>query len=212
MRRGAGRDATLRHPADLQIFSTDQGAQFTNIAFTDTVRASSALCSMDDRGRYLDNVFIERLWRSLKYAAVYLHELADDRDAERVIGSWFSLLRQTASAFVAGRSHTGRRLPGRPGRGRVRQPENIRAGNATALAASTIPLTSSHQVGRFRSLRARIQAEYTLHPPSDYPTNQDHLTVQLWGRPRLRTYVRTHPSPSSNRRVPCEASFRFRVP
>ena len=45
---------------------------------------------MDGRGRYLDNIFIERLWRSLKHEAVYLHELTDDRDAERVIGSWFS--------------------------------------------------------------------------------------------------------------------------
>ena len=45
---------------------------------------------MDGRGRYLDNIFIERLWRSLKYEAVYLHELTDGRDAERVIGSWFS--------------------------------------------------------------------------------------------------------------------------
>ena len=44
---------------------------------------------MDGRGRYLDNIFIERLWRSLKYEAVYLHELSDGRDAERVIGSWF---------------------------------------------------------------------------------------------------------------------------
>ena len=72
-----------------EIFNTDQGAQFTGIAFTDRVRAAGALCSMDGRGRYLDNIFIERLWRSLKYEAVYLHELSDGRDAERVIGSWF---------------------------------------------------------------------------------------------------------------------------
>ena len=82
-------DAAL-HCGTPQIFNTDQGAQFTSIAFTDRVRASGALCSMDGRGRYLDNIFIERLWRSLKYEAVYLHELADGRDAERVIGSWFS--------------------------------------------------------------------------------------------------------------------------
>ena len=72
-----------------EIFNTDQGAQFTAAAFTERVRAAGALCSMDGRGRYLDNIFIERLWRSLKYEAVYLHELADGRDAERVIGSWF---------------------------------------------------------------------------------------------------------------------------
>ena len=72
-----------------EIFNTDQGAQFTSLAFTDRVRAAGVRCSMDGRGRYLDNIFIERLWRSLKYEAVYLHELSDGRDAERVIGSWF---------------------------------------------------------------------------------------------------------------------------
>ena len=43
---------------------------------------------MDGRGRYLDNIFIERLWRSLKYEAVYLRELADGFEAQRVIGEW----------------------------------------------------------------------------------------------------------------------------
>ena len=79
-----------------EIFNTDQGARrlravgrSPSLAFTDRVRAAGALCSMDGRGRYLDNIFIERLWRSLKYEAVYLHELSDGHDAERVIGSWF---------------------------------------------------------------------------------------------------------------------------
>ena len=60
-----------------EIFNTDQGAQFTSTTFTERVLAAGARCSMDGRGRCLDNVFIERLWRSLKYEAVYLHELAD---------------------------------------------------------------------------------------------------------------------------------------
>ena len=67
------------------IFNTDQGSQFTSAAFTDRVQAAGARCSMDGRGRCLDNVFIERLWRSLKYEAVYLHELADGFAAEQVI-------------------------------------------------------------------------------------------------------------------------------
>ena len=54
-----------------------RGSQFTSAAFTDRVQAAGVRCSMDGRGRCLDNVFIERLWRSLKYEAVYLHELAD---------------------------------------------------------------------------------------------------------------------------------------
>ena len=71
-----------------EIFNTDQGAQFTSLAFTDRVLSAGARCSMDGRGRCLDNVFIERLWRSLKYEAVYLHELCDGFEAERVIANW----------------------------------------------------------------------------------------------------------------------------
>ena len=71
-----------------EIFNTDQGAQFTSVAFTERVLSAGAKCSMDGRGRCLDNVFIERLWRSLKYEAVYLHELCDGFEAERVIASW----------------------------------------------------------------------------------------------------------------------------
>ena len=68
----------------------DQGSQFTSAAFTDRVRTVGAQCSMDGCGRCLDNVFIERLWRSLKYEAVYLHELADGFAAERVIAAWMT--------------------------------------------------------------------------------------------------------------------------
>ena len=73
-----------------EIFNTDQGAQFTSAVFTERVQAAGAQCSMDGRGRCLDNVFIERLWRSLKYEAVYLHELADGFAAERVIAAWMT--------------------------------------------------------------------------------------------------------------------------
>ena len=72
------------------IFNTDQGAQFTSTAFTDRVCAAGASCSMDGRGRCLDNVFIERLWRSLKCEAVYLQELVDGFAAERVIAAWMT--------------------------------------------------------------------------------------------------------------------------
>ena len=71
-----------------EIFNTDQGSQFTSIAFTGLLEAAGIRCSMDGRGRCLDNVFIERLWRSLKYEAVYLHELTDGFAAQRVIAEW----------------------------------------------------------------------------------------------------------------------------
>ena len=55
-----------------EIFNTDQGSQFTSAAFTGTLAHAGSKISMDDRGRWMDNVFIERLWRSLKYADIYL--------------------------------------------------------------------------------------------------------------------------------------------
>ena len=72
-----------------EIFNTDQGSQFTSVAFTGMLEGNGIRCSMDGRGRCLDNVFIERLWRSLKYEAVYLTELEDGFKAQQVIAQWF---------------------------------------------------------------------------------------------------------------------------
>jgi putative transposase len=63
------------------IFNSDQGAQFTANPFTDCLKASGVQISMDGRGRYHDNIFIERLWRSLKYELIYIKALA-------LLGSW----------------------------------------------------------------------------------------------------------------------------
>jgi putative transposase len=71
-----------------EIFNTDQGSQFTSFEFTGVLKDAQITISMDGRGRYMDNIFIERLWRSLKYEAVYLHELTDGFKADRVIGEW----------------------------------------------------------------------------------------------------------------------------
>ena len=71
-----------------EIFNTDQGSQFTSCDFTGALKDADVAISMDGRGRCMDNIFIERLWRSLKYEAVYLHDLTDGFRAERVIGEW----------------------------------------------------------------------------------------------------------------------------
>ena len=71
-----------------EIFNTDQGSQFTSFDFTGVLKGAEVTISMDGRGRCMDNIFIERLWRSLKYEAVYLHELTDGFRAERVIAEW----------------------------------------------------------------------------------------------------------------------------
>ena len=55
------------------IFNTDQSSQFTSFAFTAVLKDAEIRISINGRGRWMDNVFIERLWRSLKYECVYLH-------------------------------------------------------------------------------------------------------------------------------------------
>jgi putative transposase len=73
-----------------EIFNTDQGSQFTSAAFTGTLAAAGIGISMDGRGRWMDNVFIERLWRSLKYEDVYLKGYADGREAKAGIAAWIA--------------------------------------------------------------------------------------------------------------------------
>ena len=71
-----------------RIFNTDQGAQFTSAAFTGKLEAAGVAISMDGRGRFMDNIFIERLWRSIKYEEVHLKAYADGREARAGIGQW----------------------------------------------------------------------------------------------------------------------------
>ncbi|MFC1601395.1 IS3 family transposase, partial [Candidatus Sumerlaeota bacterium] len=71
------------------IFNSDQGSQFTSRAFTTRLEEAGIRISMDGRGRFLDNIFIERLWRSVKYEEVYLKDYEDVRDATRSLGRYF---------------------------------------------------------------------------------------------------------------------------
>ena len=71
-----------------RIFNTDQGAQFTSAAFTGKLLTAGIAISMDGRGRFLDNIFIERLWRSIKYEEVHLKAYSDGREARAGIGQW----------------------------------------------------------------------------------------------------------------------------
>jgi putative transposase len=72
-----------------KIFNSDQGAQFTAEAFTSVLLKRGVRISMDGKGRCLDNVFVERLWRSLKYEQVYLHVYDDLSEARASIGTYF---------------------------------------------------------------------------------------------------------------------------
>jgi putative transposase len=73
-----------------EIFNTDQGSQFTSGDFTGLLAAAGIRISMDGRGRWIDNVFIERLWRSLKYEDIYLKGYADGREAKAGIAEWLA--------------------------------------------------------------------------------------------------------------------------
>jgi putative transposase len=95
-----------------EIFNTDQGAQFTADAFTSALRERGVAISMDGRGRCLDNVFVERLWRSLKYEEVYLHVYDSVPEARAGIRRYFDFYNderphqalgyQTPAAFYRG--------------------------------------------------------------------------------------------------------------
>lgn len=71
-----------------EIFNTDQGSQFTSTGFTDILKRHEIKISMDGSGRWMDNVFVERLWRSLKHEDIYLKGYADGREARAGISSW----------------------------------------------------------------------------------------------------------------------------
>jgi len=71
-----------------EIYNTDQGSQFTSVAFTQMLKDANVQISMDGRGRWMDNVFIERLWRSLKYECVYLHAFETGQALHTGLARW----------------------------------------------------------------------------------------------------------------------------
>jgi putative transposase len=73
-----------------EIFNTDQGSQFTSTDFTDVLNDAKIRISMDGRGRWMDNVFIERLWRSLKYECVYLHAFETGSQLRAGLTKWIN--------------------------------------------------------------------------------------------------------------------------
>ncbi len=92
-------EALARHgkPA---IFNTDQGSQFTSMAFTDVLKKAEISISMDGRGAWRDNVFVERLWRTIKYEEVYLRAYDSVSEARASIGRYLAF-------YNAGRPHSG---------------------------------------------------------------------------------------------------------
>ncbi len=83
-------EALARHGKP-DIFNTDQGSQFTGTAFTGVLIANGIAISMDGKGAWRDNVFVERLWRTVKYEEVYLHAYDSVPDARASIGRYLDL-------------------------------------------------------------------------------------------------------------------------
>ncbi len=86
-----------------EIMNTDQGSQFTSLAFTGLLKENGIRISMDGKGAWRDNVFIERLWRSVKYEEVYLHAYDTVSDSRNGIGRYFNLYNQRRPHSALGR-------------------------------------------------------------------------------------------------------------
>jgi putative transposase len=107
-----------------EIFNTDQGVQFTSLAFTSCLESRGVAISMDGRGRALDNVFVERLWRTVKYEEVYIKDYEDAWHAETSLREYFEF-------YCYGRRHQslGKRTPAEVYGVRHRKPNRRRAMN-----------------------------------------------------------------------------------
>ena len=87
----------LRRYGTPEIFNTDQGSQFTSDDFTEVLKDAGVRISMDGKGRWVDNVFVERLWRSVKYEEVYLHAYASIAEANRRLAIYFDFYNRIRS-------------------------------------------------------------------------------------------------------------------
>ncbi len=81
-------EEALRRFGPPKIFNTDQGSQFTSLDFTQVLKDAGVKISMDGKGRWMDNIFIERLWRTLKYECIYLHAFETGSETRRGINRW----------------------------------------------------------------------------------------------------------------------------
>lgn len=92
------KEALLKHGAP-EIFNSDQGCQFTSEAFTSVLKQWNVKISMDGKGRFKDNIFIERLWRTLKYERIYLRTYETGTELSKDLTDWFNW-------YNNGRKHT----------------------------------------------------------------------------------------------------------
>ena len=151
LRPGAGRRAGLEGSGDPQYGSGLPVPPARRSPTGCWVRACASRWTAG--AAFLDNIFIERLWRSLKYEAVYLYELRDGLDAQRIIGSWIDFYNEARPPLVAGRTDAGRGLSRRrggvvrtirrdatqPAQRRLRSSRDLRAALPSVFPSGTSP-------------------------------------------------------------------------
>ncbi len=159
-----GGGARARPP---EVFNTDQGVQYTAHAFTDRLEPAGVAISMDGRGRWMDNVFVERLWRTLKYECIYLHDFATVRALEVGLAGVLRVLQRRAIARGVGLSDAGGGVPGgvrRRGTNSWRWSKSTRNFRATKLENFIIPIVRERLCGRARPWNG---SRGPLAPPSN---------------------------------------------
>ena len=161
-----------------EIFNTDQGAQFTSDAFTSLLRTAGVQISMDGRGRALDNVFVERLWRSVKYEEVYLKDYGSVPEARAGLGAYFAFYNHERPHQGTRRWRIGRRQRCTARFLRRRSPaQDQDAGGPGAWTcgnlADEIP-TSPHP-----SSIQQYGDDLNFHSPGSCPNNGVHLTLLI---------------------------------
>ena len=113
-----------------EIFNTDQGSQFTSEAFTGVLKDQGINISMDGKGRWVDNVFVERLWRSVKYEDVYLHAYETPTELRAGLARYFEFYNARRLHSASGPTHPGCGVlwPGRPRIGSLKTEEDFTYG------------------------------------------------------------------------------------
>ena len=114
-----------------EVFNTDQGSQFTSGEFTQVLQDHGVKISMDGKGRYTDNIFVERLWRTVKYEEVYLKAYANATEARRELGAYFRFYNDQRPHQALGYRtpaevfHEARNAPGKESKGAGSPPERV---------------------------------------------------------------------------------------
>src|SRR5208282_3094173 len=145
-----------------EIFNTDQGVQFTSAAFLDELETAGVRISMDGKGRFLDNIFIERLWRSLKYEEVFIKAYGSVLEARRGIGGWLSFYNDERPHQALGYQTPRTAFEGAAC-------EHVDNPSASLRDAAALPTCSQAQHQEKEVIYVLTHVEYGLYFPLDTP-------------------------------------------